>query len=293
MLISKISRINFLSTLQSLSQSTTITSSKGRAIVKSSSMTNNIDRFVKEYYDVSMTLVVSLELAFWFRIFFFVIIFIKGSWILLAIYIVFIRARYSQSSVVQDAVNQFSRRVDALMTNQSISPTVRQRWKSVKKMTRRVADQTDINRFAEGQQPEMKKAQWADDWGVVLMSAHSCVYTLWSVRETLGILWNGGIMVNKSPLAKQYGHGKVTQRDPAGGLFPRLGGACKALSHGLSCNRYSVFHCSTYESTYIPPSACLSVIIFLFLFSKLLTFPWWVCQARCHLCVKQHWSEIP
>ena len=122
-------------------------------------MADTIGRFVKEYYDASMTLVASLELALWFRILFSAIIFTKGSWILLAIYTVFIRARYSQSSFVQGAVGQFSGRVDALMANQSTPPAVRQGWESVKGVSRKAADQTDINRFAGGRQADSKKPQ--------------------------------------------------------------------------------------------------------------------------------------
>ena len=122
-------------------------------------MADTIGRFVKEYYDASMTLVASLELALWFRILFSAIIFTKGSWILLAIYTVFIRARYSQSSFVQGAVGQFTGRVDALMANQSVPPAVRQGWETLKGVARKVTEQTDINRFAGGRQPDLKKPQ--------------------------------------------------------------------------------------------------------------------------------------
>ena len=104
-------------------------------------------------------LVASLELALWFRILFSAIIFTKGSWVLLVLYTVFIRARYSQSSFVQGAVGQFSSRVDALVANQSTPPAVRQGWDTVKGVMRKAAYQTDINRLAGGQQPGMKKAQ--------------------------------------------------------------------------------------------------------------------------------------
>ena len=122
-------------------------------------MADTIGRFVKEYYDASMTLVASLELALWFRILFSAILFTKGSWILLAIYTVFIRARYSQSSFVQGAVGQFSNRVDALVANQSVPPAVRQGWETIKGVSRRAVSQTDINRLAGGQQPGARKAQ--------------------------------------------------------------------------------------------------------------------------------------
>ncbi|CAF9933718.1 MAG: hypothetical protein HETSPECPRED_008971 [Heterodermia speciosa] len=152
-------RTNLLPTLQPPQQSATTTSPGGRPTSKASPTADTIGRFVKEYYDASMTLVASLELALWFRILFSAIIFTKGSWILLAIYTVFIRARYSQSSFVQGAVGQFSGRVDALMANQSTPPAVRQGWESVKGVSRKAADQTDINRFAGGRQSDSKKPQ--------------------------------------------------------------------------------------------------------------------------------------
>ncbi|KAL8793797.1 MAG: hypothetical protein Q9195_003627 [Heterodermia aff. obscurata] len=152
-------RTNLLPTLQPPQQSATTASPGGRPTTKGSPMADTIGRFVKEYYDASMTLVASLELALWFRILFSAILFTKGSWILLAIYTIFIRARYSQSSFVQGAVGQFSGRVDALVANQSTPPAVRQVWESVKGVSRKAADQTDINRFSGGRQADMKKPQ--------------------------------------------------------------------------------------------------------------------------------------
>ena len=86
--------------------------SPGRPAPKSSSpLAETIGRFVKEYYDTSMMLVASLEIALWFRILFSAIIFTKGSWILLVIYSTFVRARYSQSSFVQGQVWHLVRRL--------------------------------------------------------------------------------------------------------------------------------------------------------------------------------------
>ena len=153
------SRTNLLPTIQPPQQSAATASPGGRPATKASPLADTIGRFVKEYYDASMTLVASLELALWFRILFSAILFTKGSWILLAIYTVFIRARYSQSSFVQGAVGQFSHRVDALMANQSVPPAVRQGWETVKGVSRRAVSQTDINRLAGGQQPGARKAQ--------------------------------------------------------------------------------------------------------------------------------------
>lgn len=130
----------------------------GRPATKSSPLADNIGRFVKEYYDASMTLVAGLEILLWFRVMLSAVTFTKGSWILLAIYTVFLRARYSQSSFVQGAVRQGTARADAMMANQSTPPVVRQGWETVKRFVGQAADATDINRFVGGNQPA-KKAQ--------------------------------------------------------------------------------------------------------------------------------------
>lgn len=150
-------RTNLLPTLQPPQQAPASASPGGRPATKSSPAADTIGRFVKEYYDLSMMLVASLELGLWFRILFSAIIFTKGSWILLVIYTVFIRARYSQSSFVQNAVGQFSSRIDALVANQSTPPAVRSAWDTIKGSARKATDQTDINRYA-GARETTKKA---------------------------------------------------------------------------------------------------------------------------------------
>ncbi|KAL2048035.1 hypothetical protein ABVK25_011131 [Lepraria finkii] len=128
-----------------------------RPATKSSPMVDTIGKFVKEYYDSSMMLVAGLEIFLWFRVLFSAIIFTKGSWILLVIYTVFLRSRYSQSSFVQGAVGQMVARGDALVANQSTPPPAREAWEMVKRLGRQVTDATDINRYVGGQ--PMKKAQ--------------------------------------------------------------------------------------------------------------------------------------
>ncbi|KAL8728797.1 MAG: hypothetical protein Q9166_005175 [cf. Caloplaca sp. 2 TL-2023] len=153
-------RANLIPTFQSSQQTPAAgVSPGGRPTTKSSPLADTIGRFVKEYYDASMTLVASLEIFLWFRVLGSAIIFTKGSWILLAIYTVFIRARYSQSSFVQGAIGQGVARVDALVTNSSTPPAARQGWETVKGLGRQATDATDINRYVgtKGQVP--KKAQ--------------------------------------------------------------------------------------------------------------------------------------
>ena len=153
-------RANLIPTLQPPQASASQGASPGgRPPTKSSPMGDRIGKFVKEYYDASMTLVAGLEILLWFRVLFSAIIFTKGSWILLIIYTIFFRARYSQSSFVQGAISQATARGDALVANQSTPPVARQIWQTLKNLTKQAADATDINRYIGGQQPGMKKAQ--------------------------------------------------------------------------------------------------------------------------------------
>lgn len=151
-------RTNILPTISPPQQSTASASPSSRPTGKASPLADTIGKFVKEYYDASMTLVASLEIFLWFRVLGSAVLFQKGSWILLAGYTVFLRARYSQSTFVQGAVSQMTARGDALVANQSTPPAGRQAWETVKGVGRQVHDATDISRYVNGQQP-MKKAQ--------------------------------------------------------------------------------------------------------------------------------------
>lgn len=126
---------------------------------QSSGMADTIGRFVKDYYDTSMTLVAVLEIVLWGRLLGSAIVFQKGSWILLAIYTVFLRARFHQSTFVQGAIGQLGARGDAVANRQDMPPAVRSGWEAVKGGVKQAADLTDINRYAGGQQTPVKKAQ--------------------------------------------------------------------------------------------------------------------------------------
>lgn len=152
-------RTNLIPTIQPPQNTPTGVSPGGRPATKSSPLADTIGKFVKEYYDASMMLVASLEIFLWFRVLFSAIIFTKGSWILLVIYTVFIRARYSQSSFVQAAVAQGSARIDAIVAGQGTPPAARQGWETVKGLARQATSTTDVNRYFGGQQPGLKKAQ--------------------------------------------------------------------------------------------------------------------------------------
>lgn len=146
-------RSNLLPTIQPPPQTATPSQKP-----KQSAIADSIGRFVKEYYDASMTLVAILEIALWFRLFGPALLFQKGAWILIAIYTVFLRARFHQSTFVQGAISQISARGDAVANRQDMPPAVRQGWEAAKGGIRKAAEATDINRYAGGPAPQ-KKAQ--------------------------------------------------------------------------------------------------------------------------------------
>jgi transmembrane protein 33 len=127
---------------------------------KSSALSDSIGRFVKDYYDASMSLVAGLEIALWFRILGSAILFQKTSWIVLVVYTVFLRARISQSTFVQGMFHILGSQGDAVAQRQDVPPAVRSGWESFKGIAKQAHDQTDLNRYVQGQQPAApKKAQ--------------------------------------------------------------------------------------------------------------------------------------
>jgi hypothetical protein len=123
-------------------------SSPGSAKPAASPLAETIGRFVKQYYDASMDLVAGLEMALLFRLALAVLTFSKGSIVLFFIYVAFFRARYAQSSFVQQAVRHFTARVDATVSHQSTPPALRQGWEAFKGVVRQAYEGTDLSRFA-------------------------------------------------------------------------------------------------------------------------------------------------
>jgi hypothetical protein len=113
-------------------------------------MADTIGRFVKEYYDASMGLVAILEILLWGRLFLSAIAFTKGSWILIALYTAFLRARIAQSSFVKAQFQQLEARIDALVGAQSTPPAAKQVWDAVKGGAKTFHDATDVNKYVNG-----------------------------------------------------------------------------------------------------------------------------------------------
>lgn len=153
-------RTNLIPTLQPPQQVAPAAgaSPSAKPTLKSSPLADTIGKFVKEYYDLSMGLVAVLEIFLWFRILLSAIIFTKGSWILIAIYTAFLRARFAQSSFVQGQFRHLTARIDAAVGGQSTPPAARQAWETVKGGARQFHDATDVTRYIGGAPAGAKKS---------------------------------------------------------------------------------------------------------------------------------------
>lgn len=129
-------------------------SPNAKPTLKANPTADMIGRFVKEYYDTSMGLVAILEILLWGRLFLSALTFAKGSWILIAIYTTFLRARYAQSSFVQFQFRQLEARIDSLVGGQSVPPAARQAWGTVKGGARTFHDATDVGKYVGGPAPK-------------------------------------------------------------------------------------------------------------------------------------------
>ncbi|KAI5464950.1 hypothetical protein BGZ63DRAFT_350863 [Mariannaea sp. PMI_226] len=121
-----------------------------------SPLADKIGSFVKEYYDASMSVVASLEIFLWFRIFLSAILFQRRSWILIVLYTAFLRARYAQSSHVQTSFKHLGARVDSLVGAQGTPPAARQIWGTIKDTSRQFHDATDVGKYISGAGPAKK-----------------------------------------------------------------------------------------------------------------------------------------
>jgi hypothetical protein len=124
---------------------------------KNSALADSIGKFVKEYYDLSMGLVAILEIGLWIRLLLSAIVFTKGSWILLAFYTAFLRARFAQSSFVKGQFSHLAARIDALVGGQGTPPAARSVWEGVKGGARQFHDVTDVGRYVGGAPAPPKK----------------------------------------------------------------------------------------------------------------------------------------
>jgi len=115
----------------------------------SGAVSDAVSRFVKKNYDASMHLVANLELLLWGRVFLWCL-FWQNSWVLLALYTVFLRARYSQSLFVRDALKSLEMRGDAASVDNRVPDGVRQGWSVAKSVIKQFGDLTDLSKMLGG-----------------------------------------------------------------------------------------------------------------------------------------------
>lgn len=152
-------RTNLIPTFQPPKPASGVNPQSPQATKSQSGLGAAIGKFVKEYYDSSMMLVAALEIALWARLFFSALTFSRGSWILLGLYTVFLRARYHQSTFVQGAFGQFSARIDQQLNQPNIPAPAKQSWETIKGLSRQAVDATDVRKYLGGAQTAPKKAQ--------------------------------------------------------------------------------------------------------------------------------------
>jgi len=97
-----------------------------------------------------MSVVSGLEIALWVRLLLSSIAFQRRSWILLALYTAFLRARFSQSTHVQNSFAQLETKIDGLVGSQGTPPAARQVWDAVKQGARGFGNATDVNKYMNG-----------------------------------------------------------------------------------------------------------------------------------------------
>lgn len=122
----------------------------GKAQTKNYWIADYIGTFVKEYYDTSMSVVAGLEIALWIRLLLSAFLFQRRSWILLALYTVFLRARFAQSTHVQNSFSTLEARIDSQLGAQGVPPAARQVWDGVKGGARQFHAATDVSRYSAG-----------------------------------------------------------------------------------------------------------------------------------------------
>lgn len=125
-------------------------SPNGKPQYKNHPLADAIGKFVKEYYDTSMSVVSGLEILLWVRLLIAAIMFSRRSWILLAIYTTFLRARFGQSAHVQNSFANLEARIDSQLGAQGTPPAARQVWDGVKGGARQFHAATDVSRYLGG-----------------------------------------------------------------------------------------------------------------------------------------------
>ena len=113
-------------------------------------LADKIGAFVKNYYDASMSVVSGLEILLWIRLLLAALFFQQRSWILIAVYTTFLRARLGSSPHLMNSFSQLEARGDSLVGAQGTPPAARQAWGTVKTGARQFYSATDVNKYMGG-----------------------------------------------------------------------------------------------------------------------------------------------
>ncbi|KAI1430928.1 hypothetical protein GGR50DRAFT_134687 [Xylaria sp. CBS 124048] len=125
---------------------------------QSNPLSDAIGTFVKRYYNVSMSVVATIEILIMLRLVLSALMFQSRSWVLLAVFATFLRARYAESSHVQNSFRELEIRVDAAVSSQGIPPAVRSAWETIKGLARQFYAATERNKFANGSEIPKKSS---------------------------------------------------------------------------------------------------------------------------------------
>jgi len=143
-------RSNLIPTLQTKLVAPPAGTPNAKPVPAPNPIADKIGVFVKTYYDTSMSVVASLEVAVWFRLALSFIFFQRRSWIMITLYTIFLRARYAQSPHIRAAFAQFEARADAFLGAQNIPPAARNYWEMAKSGAGWFHDATDLNKYMGG-----------------------------------------------------------------------------------------------------------------------------------------------
>lgn len=143
-------RANVIPTVAPVKAPAAAGASPGGAKTGNNPIADAIGQFVKTYYDMSMSIVSGLEILLWIRLLLAAVFFQRRSWILIALYTAFLRARFAQSTHVQNSFSMLEARGDSLVGQQNTPPVARQVWGGFKGGLRQFHGVTDVSKYVNG-----------------------------------------------------------------------------------------------------------------------------------------------
>lgn len=106
---------------------------------------DNIRDFIKTYYDICMSVVTRLEITIWFSLLVSAMASQPWSWVMTALYTVFLRARLDLSDF-----ERLEGEVDSFLSADNIPPAAHRAWKIVMALTRQFYHVSDFKKYTGG-----------------------------------------------------------------------------------------------------------------------------------------------